>query len=1040
MGANGDTAAGRNSSSSSHATTTTTLTNIGRGDDPNNAAEGNSTNIAKDDRELECCPRSDDDQYLGDAEHRKRVAADAKNSDPVVETEAEEQDDSKAGDTPGDIVVVEATGGTVVDPEVGERAGTPSRGRTGRGRDPVSPVAAIRARVGLGLRNVLAFGSEAQVSPASASPQRVSTGWKRSPDRLKQAGAKRLSPLSWSRLKPGRNKQDSPGKVAPAAFFGDTPGGDLGESDGCNKEENLCHNDNRRPMSSDDLPNAYVDGPAIDDETNSKDIQAGCTEATTLTDGGVASGGRNKQGPVPEPDESRHDDAGGDRKGERGLTTEEKASGDLHQEDTAVSSKRLETGVRQPPATAAAGPPDVAKHARRVLARDNTLTSRDDWPELLDSEPDPDLWALDKGEDDVLAAANSMGSVLVRVVTWNLHAKPTPAADKLRETILPPGKFHIYAIGTEECLHSIAKSVIVHSKKEWESLLKETLGDSYEMLCAHGLQVGAACWFSPKFSTPIQRATHNAVFAHRGIIPLLRNVRSSAVATGLSLGAPSTTLGNKGGVGISFSIGATSCVFVNSHLAAHQNNVRERNDHFFQISDGLVRDLGPPGPSFVNAGAAHDGEDPRREEEPPQAAAPAPLSVSGQSPPGEVGCDQRAEKKDDDGGGGVGGGANAEDQPPPVSVSDAADGVRWQGPGEESTATRPSMVGVRSLDGDGDPDHSNLNSAATPAECSKVAASTLSPTGKEGTRSKESKTDVATVAAAVSKTALEEVDDAVDKCTTPPLTPDPSDARPSRRSTGQQDESERNHGGRQWGGREEAQPGVGLGGRDKLPKHSSDARSSWTTLPQAFDRVFWAGDLNYRINAPRAVADLLLSKDMHGVLLNNEQLSLERSRDRGGEGGGEGGRQPPPFLGYSEGPLNFRPTYKFDSGTDTYDTSSKQRVPAWTDRILYSSRVASAPPAEGAAATTVKNNEHREKKCNEGKSGEEIGGGGGGVTGGIQLTAYRSVGELKTSDHRPVLASFVMQFDQQEGGHYGNGGAEEAAVTNQTSSEVCAVM
>ncbi|CBN76696.1 Endonuclease/Exonuclease/phosphatase family protein [Ectocarpus siliculosus] len=847
-------------------------------------------------------------------------------------------------------------------------------------------------------------------------------GWKRSPDRLKQAGAKRLSPLSWSRLKPGRNKQDSPGKVAPAAFFGDTPGGDLGDSDGCNKEENLNHNDNKRPIPSDDLPNACVDGPAMDDETKSKDIHTGCTEATTLADGGVASGGRNMQGPDPEPDESRHDGAGGDRKGEQGLTTEEKVTGDLHQEDTAVSSKWLETGARQPPATAAAGPPEAAKHARRVLARDNTLTSRDEWPELLDSEPDPELWALDKGEDDVLAAAKSMGSVLVRVVTWNLHAKPTPAADKLRETILPPGKFHIYAIGTEECLHSIAKSVIVHSKKEWESLLKETLGYSYEMLCAHGLQ-----------------ATHNAVFAHRGIIPLLRNVRSSAVATGLSLGAPSTTLGNKGGVGISFSVGATSCVFVNSHLAAHQNNVRERNDHFFQISNGLVRDLGPPGPSGVNAGAAHDGRDPKCEEEPPPAAASAPLSVSEQSPPGEVGWDERANKRDDDDGGDDGGGANAEGQPPPVSVADATAGVRGQGPGEESTTTRPSMVGARSLDGDGDPDHSNLNSAAMPAECSKVAASPLSPTGKEGTRSKETKTDVAAVAAAAPKTVVEEVDGAVDKCTTPPLTPDPSDTRPSRRSTGQQDESGGNHGGRQWRGQEEAQPGVGLGGRDMVPKHSSDARSSCTTLPQAFDRVFWAGDLNYRVNAPRAVADLLLSKDMHGVLLNNEQLSLERSRDRGGEGGGEGGRQAPPFSGYSEGPLNFRPTYKFDSGTDTYDTSSKQRVPAWTDRILYSGRVVSAPPTDDAAATTVKKNEPREM-CNEGKSGEENGVGGVGAMGGIQLTAYRSVGELKTSDHRPVLASFVMQFDQQEGGHHGNGGAEEAAVTNQTSSEVCAVM
>lgn len=49
-------------------------------------------------------------------------------------------------------------------------------------------------------------------------------------------------------------------------------------------------------------------------------------------------------------------------------------------------------------------------------------------------------------------------------------------------------QFHIYAIGTEECLNSIAKSVIVHSKKEWESTVKEILGSSYEMLCGHALQ------------------------------------------------------------------------------------------------------------------------------------------------------------------------------------------------------------------------------------------------------------------------------------------------------------------------------------------------------------------------------------------------------------------------------------------------------------------------------------------------------------------------------------------------------------------------
>jgi len=41
------------------------------------------------------------------------------------------------------------------------------------------------------------------------------------------------------------------------------------------------------------------------------------------------------------------------------------------------------------------------------------------------------------------------------------------------------------------------------------------------------------------------------------------------------------------------------------------------------------------------------------------------------------------------------------------------------------------------------------------------------------------------------------------------------------------------------------------------------------------------------------------------------------------------------FHDYCEPALQFRPTYKFDFGTNLYDSSEKRRTPSWTDRIVY---------------------------------------------------------------------------------------------------------
>ncbi|KAF9418226.1 inositol polyphosphate 5-phosphatase [Podila epigama] len=72
------------------------------------------------------------------------------------------------------------------------------------------------------------------------------------------------------------------------------------------------------------------------------------------------------------------------------------------------------------------------------------------------------------------------------------------------------------------------------------------------------------------------------------------------------------------------------------------------------------------------------------------------------------------------------------------------------------------------------------------------------------------------------------------------------------------------------------------------------------------------------------------------------------------------------FEGYKEGIIAFAPSYRYDIGTDNYDTSEKYRAPAWTDRILY--------------------------------KGE-----------GIYQTSYERA-ELRTSDHRPVMSMFVLEL------------------------------
>lgn len=86
------------------------------------------------------------------------------------------------------------------------------------------------------------------------------------------------------------------------------------------------------------------------------------------------------------------------------------------------------------------------------------------------------------------------------------------------------------------------------------------------------------------------------------------------------------------------------------------------------------------------------------------------------------------------------------------------------------------------------------------------------------------------------------------------------------------------------------------------------------------------GDLNYRIQTSvdisteiiKALADLY----QFNKLLQHDQLQQQQKR-------GEA------FTHFKEPPIDFKPTYKFDPSTNSWDSSEKNRAPAWCDRILY---------------------------------------------------------------------------------------------------------
>lgn len=99
------------------------------------------------------------------------------------------------------------------------------------------------------------------------------------------------------------------------------------------------------------------------------------------------------------------------------------------------------------------------------------------------------------------------------------------------------------------------------------------------------------------------------------------------------------------------------------------------------------------------------------------------------------------------------------------------------------------------------------------------------------------------------------------------------------------------------------------------------------------DIVVVAGDLNYRVNLPYDTSHMLSLRKQYQALLVHDQLEAELKHTH------------TPWYGFTVvGPIAHPPTYRFDVGTNTYDTSEKRRIPGYTDRILIYVKDSSLAP------------------------------------------------------------------------------------------------
>ena len=218
----------------------------------------------------------------------------------------------------------------------------------------------------------------------------------------------------------------------------------------------------------------------------------------------------------------------------------------------------------------------------------------------------------------------------------------------------------------------------------------------------------------------------------------------------------------------------------------------------------------------------------------------------------------------------------------------------------------------------------------------------------------------------------------------------------------------------------------------KMALHFDDTYdTSLKYLQRNFDAMVFVGDLNYRLDLPRLEIERIKEEFSlkYPAINQEEDLELIKAQAKAIKKG----RQPPfvdqpsqnelqifyqdlesvieydqlykqrsignVFTLFEEHSVSFLPTYKYDKGKSKYDSSAKQRSPAWTDRILKYERQ-SKDLLTSELPTIPESTDDSSGRVKEGRPLIEC----------IRYDVARRC--FPTTDHRPVRADFVITLQR----------------------------